>query len=376
MARVLRNLKINEVSGVDRGAGHGVKIMLMKRAEEKREFSDKEREHLADTGAAMSGGGFPIKTVQDLKNAIQAIGRAKNPAAAKAHIKTRARALGASDLIPDTWKRDDALEALNKSLASILSGDGAVDKLDDTFAAFKAHISGENEMTADEIKKAIADGIAAEMKKANDEIAKRDEQIVVLKMSAEHKAFYDRMEDGDAKKKFASASAEERDKMCNKRDADPVAAEIAKRDDRIADLEKQLGGLLRDRQVVEFAKRAVDAGLTEADGEVMRKAYGGDVEAQTALNKRFADVTKALRDQVKTGSLFKEFGTAAAGGTGVSAAYDQLQQKAAELRKADPKLTPEQAFTKVYTDPANRELALQDKQDQANRLAKIAAATQ
>jgi hypothetical protein len=29
--RILRNLKINEVSGVDRGAGRGVKIMLMKR---------------------------------------------------------------------------------------------------------------------------------------------------------------------------------------------------------------------------------------------------------------------------------------------------------------------------------------------------------
>jgi hypothetical protein len=33
--RILRNLKINEVSGVDRGAGHGVKIMLMKREEER-----------------------------------------------------------------------------------------------------------------------------------------------------------------------------------------------------------------------------------------------------------------------------------------------------------------------------------------------------
>jgi hypothetical protein len=31
MSRILRNLKINEVSGVDRGAGRGVKIMLMKR---------------------------------------------------------------------------------------------------------------------------------------------------------------------------------------------------------------------------------------------------------------------------------------------------------------------------------------------------------
>lgn len=69
-----------------------------------RDFSTAERKSAAKSGAAMKDGSFPIKTVQDLKNAIQAIGRAKNPAAAKAHIKTRARALGATDLLPDNWK--------------------------------------------------------------------------------------------------------------------------------------------------------------------------------------------------------------------------------------------------------------------------------
>ena len=70
----------------------------------KREFSAKEREHAADAGQAMPDGSFPIKTEQDLKNAIHALGRAKNPEAAKRHIKARARALGLSNLIPDTWK--------------------------------------------------------------------------------------------------------------------------------------------------------------------------------------------------------------------------------------------------------------------------------
>jgi len=70
----------------------------------KKDYSDDERSSMADKGQAMPGGGFPIKTVADLKNAIQAIGRAKNPAAAKAHIKKRAAALDQTDLIPDTWK--------------------------------------------------------------------------------------------------------------------------------------------------------------------------------------------------------------------------------------------------------------------------------
>jgi len=75
----------------------------------KRQFSDKERKHLASTGAAMKNGGFPIKTVEDLKNAIHAIGRAKDRPATIAHIKSRAKALGQTSLIPDDWKTAQGL---------------------------------------------------------------------------------------------------------------------------------------------------------------------------------------------------------------------------------------------------------------------------
>jgi hypothetical protein len=51
----------------------------------------------------MPHGGFPIENTADLKRAIQAVGRAKNPAAAKAWIIKRAKALGASDMLPDGW---------------------------------------------------------------------------------------------------------------------------------------------------------------------------------------------------------------------------------------------------------------------------------
>src|SRR5258706_18789 len=127
MARVLRTLRIDDVSSVDVGAGRGVKVVLTKRnmpslyesmgpdeiadlSEEvaeylKREFSGKERQSAADSGAALPDGSFPIKTKEDVANAIQAIGRAKNPAKAKAHIKARASALGASDMLPDDWSK-------------------------------------------------------------------------------------------------------------------------------------------------------------------------------------------------------------------------------------------------------------------------------
>jgi hypothetical protein len=50
---------------------------------------------------------YPIEDCQDLRNAIQAIGRAKNPAATKRHIKTQKARLGCPDVaIPEGWGAD------------------------------------------------------------------------------------------------------------------------------------------------------------------------------------------------------------------------------------------------------------------------------
>ena len=74
----------------------------------KRAFSKTEREHAAISGQALPGGSFPIKNIQDLKNAIQSFGRAKDKDAAKSHIIARAKALGQMNLIPDNWKNTEA----------------------------------------------------------------------------------------------------------------------------------------------------------------------------------------------------------------------------------------------------------------------------
>lgn len=144
MARVnvLRNLKIREISSVDRGAGKGVRVMLMKRRSTsaltaeaetylkrnviteaetvaKREFSPKERESAAARGQAMAGGGFPIQNASDLGNAIQAFGRAKDPVATKAHIRRRAAALGLTDRLPASWSKKKAEKNLVELAASL-----------------------------------------------------------------------------------------------------------------------------------------------------------------------------------------------------------------------------------------------------------------
>lgn len=101
---------LNEISGAAMG-----RIDEIETAIGKRDVSTSEREKDAKDGHALPDGSFPIDSVSDLENAVQAYGRAKNKAAAKRHIIRRAKALGATDKLPDNWtgstkKADDATD--------------------------------------------------------------------------------------------------------------------------------------------------------------------------------------------------------------------------------------------------------------------------
>lgn len=102
-----------------------------------RKFNVAARKKAAKSGAAMPDGSFPIENRQDLSNAIRAIGRASNPAAAKAHIKTRAKALGATDLLPDDWKDSEKFQKQFGSL--ILEADGVTPR-DGSFDAIRSRV--------------------------------------------------------------------------------------------------------------------------------------------------------------------------------------------------------------------------------------------
>ncbi len=162
--RIMRTFKINEISAVDFPAQKGARATILKRDDSddpywKRDFSSKERDQLASTGAALPDGSFPIKSVQDLKNAIHAIGRAKDPAKAKAHIIARAKSLGATSELPDGWvskrheRTDDMTEAeIQKMIADAVTAATAdlSKKLEDANTAIK-------KMGADNKKKPQAD---------------------------------------------------------------------------------------------------------------------------------------------------------------------------------------------------------------------------
>jgi hypothetical protein len=87
----------------------------------KRDFSAEERKKAAESGHALPDGSFPINTVSDLENAIHAYGRAKDKEKAKAHIIARAKALGASDKLPEDWGGKATPAPMQKDLADMLA---------------------------------------------------------------------------------------------------------------------------------------------------------------------------------------------------------------------------------------------------------------
>jgi hypothetical protein len=237
----------------------------------KRDFSDDNRKELASSGAALPDGSFPIENKGDLENAIRAIGRAKDPEKAKAHIKARAKALGASDSIPDTWAKRSVPVGKEYSTAADMIGEAALDAGVEEATVMAAHkaltssmesivVDGGSSLTkiqkralitksfeqcveflageatdGDAFTAACADALEVakgettmttkaltpeELQKKFDEqttlIAKQGREIRIMKMSDKHKDYHDKMPaetDGDKKKKekFADMEPAERD---------------------------------------------------------------------------------------------------------------------------------------------------------------------
>lgn len=225
------------------------------------------------------------------------------------------------------------------------------------------------------IKKSVAEGIAAATGTLTStfttELAKRDAEIAVMKMSPTHKSFFDGLKDEGAKKAFTDMDEKARDAECAKvaKAGDTVTvSDLAKRDEVVGGLlaqnenmKKRLDALDLEKSQETFKKRAADLGLiAEGDGELMRKAYTGDAGAQEAFEKRQGEVLKGLQKQVETSKLFDNFGSVQAA---TGKAYDTLMAKARELMKTETTLTEAQAFTKVYTSPANAETVAMHKRE-------------
>lgn len=78
-------------------------------------FSAQQRRQLADSGAAMPDGSYPIRHRDDVDNAIKAVGRGSAPhAAIRAHIIKRAKAIGATGMLPPSWSGKTARQMMGR----------------------------------------------------------------------------------------------------------------------------------------------------------------------------------------------------------------------------------------------------------------------
>lgn len=118
-------------------------------------ISQEERMKLAKKGHALEDGAYPIRNVEDLKNAIQAYGRAKasERRMVRKHIMKRARQLGKYVLVPEHWKNASSIEAEQKIQAMRAAITAAADKGAVVAAPKDEEISDEDLKELEEAKK-------------------------------------------------------------------------------------------------------------------------------------------------------------------------------------------------------------------------------
>ena len=106
-------------------AGDAVDQALVKADYEalvKAKYNADDLHRMAGNGHAMPDESYPIEDAEDVHNAVHAVGRGENNshAAIRRHVIARAKALGESAQIPDTWAADGSLK---QPVAKADSGD-------------------------------------------------------------------------------------------------------------------------------------------------------------------------------------------------------------------------------------------------------------
>lgn len=145
----------------------------------KRDFSAQARRDSASRGHAMPDGSFPIENKSDLKNAIGLAGNAKNPGKARAFIRSRAKAMGATSMLPDSWgvsksDNDDNEGGTVEFRVPVQKEDGTWDYSDvpeESRGFFEQMIQKADK--ADRIEKSL-DETREELRKSQDELRQRD----------------------------------------------------------------------------------------------------------------------------------------------------------------------------------------------------------
>lgn len=441
----MRALRIDEVSAVDRGAGEGVKVVLVKR-DDAGPPDDKKTQTDPNDRDSHPGSARGLTPTEQRRRAVLAAHERVHGADEKMRSDKRAKAPSDTNLTSEAWSMtkswdeaitdkfvknaaeadavkpaeftepmltevSEAIKALRESVGTIIEDTSLVDKreaIEVTFGQFNSHVQGfvpagvEKAMVAagvfaaamkettdvkksdtdvkkddmdddaDDKKKGAKDDDADATKKAAEaaEVAKAA-ILAYRKLSDAHRAYVDSdesdMADADVQK-FVAMTDAERDALVK---ASPLKDKAEKRYAKLPEhvrksieagqlaMEK-VAKLEEERELIDFGKRATALALPEAEfAKHLRAIVKAAPEAAEAVLKELS----ARTTQAREAGLFKEFGATGTGAVG-GTALEQLESLAAEAKKADTKITKEQAFAKVYADPANRELVAQSKREQ------------
>jgi hypothetical protein len=379
--RIMRAFKMNEISAVDRPAQAHAKMVLMKRdggppdyvymsAEDiaylsKRDFDAAQRRSAASHGDALPDGSFPIKNKEDLANARRLVGHAKDPAAARALISRRAKELGVS--LDD----GDSKKSYRKILTDIFEGhlsEASAENMEKAIEAFGQENNIMDIELSDDLKKMIdvkveevKKEVGDKLKETADKLAKAEEELATLKGESGKDGGHDDDDDGDGAK-----GGEIKGKMKKADLPEDIQKALAKAEAN----EIILKGLMEEREVAQFAKQAVELGLDEVHGETLRKAFSGDKTGQDDLKR----LMKGMSEQIRSGKVFAEFGSSRSGAGATASA--EMGAIATAYRESQEKIgktcSIQQAFTKIYTDPAYADLKkrydAEDRKDTLKRL--------
>lgn len=300
---------LKSVGLVSSGDDPEAQVTFWKSADfDKREFDREQRDRLAASGVALPDGSFPIVNKQDLANAIQAFGRAGNKTAARKHIIKRARALGATEMLPDGW--DMTKMSTDAESAKTLQGDGMPEV--DLSAIEDADLRKSIEETYDGQQTRIAE-LQSQIDELNppDPVEKADPEIQELVKAQEERLA--KAEEALAKERSERrrteyiGKAKPLEMLLGKADEmGPVLAELA---EAAPDAYEKLEGALvaasqRDELAKLFAKMGTE-GEGEADPIGRRDAFvksyladnpgKSEVEARAEFWKQNPDAKQDLR---------------------------------------------------------------------------------
>lgn len=410
--RIMRALKINEISGVDRPAQQGALAMIMKRNDsepqnqetvEKRAMltasmdghthlvfvengwgelnagsTDYTNGHthpwirtesgqivigeamghthamgeVSKAGKAVEGalpdGSFPIKTKADLKNAIQAFGRAKDKAATAKHIRARAKALDLEDMLPTEGVLADLLSKSESGAAGENSGNNVGTK-EDTMTDKTPAVDKNEAAKVEELTKSL------------------DKANRVLALKSDAREFYDSLEAAKQDEFLAKSAEEQTAEVAKSKDSDPVVyktadgVEYRKSDDqRLVSLAKQND---------ELAKAARDSAAKAKDAELRKRAseelshLPGSEDVRVALLKAVdaiedEEVRKSALESLKAKDLamkgaFEQKGHR--GSTEAGSSEDELDVMAKAYAKEN-KVSFEKAYAEVIKTDEGRKL--------------------